>query len=301
MSVQESKGKVYCLSGNWIQEREVGKRLYESVRLKKSNVIHLDARKLSEIYAEEFDIRDSIEARQISAQRDLDFCLTFAEAGFDVVYTNDNDISFDESWLEQRFNDYSLITKLEDMPSCEPVSNLEIGKGTLYWFTGLSGAGKTTLGTRWYERLRSFKPNVILLDGDKNRARLKNNDYSRAARESKTFAGIKIAKYITDQGIDVVYCVIAMFDSIRNWNRENIENYKEIYLEVPMEVLFARDTKGLYAGARSGKIKDVVGMDQIAEFPKNPDVRILNDGNMNPEDTIEYIASQLVLKEEKSV
>ena len=282
---------MYCLAGAW--QKGEGERLYRSLRSTKNNVIHLDARVLSEIYAEEFDLKNSIEAREISAIRDLDFCQTFIDVGFDVVYTNEYDVPLKESWLTQRFKKYFLIKKQEELPPCTQIQTLDVIKGTLYWFTGLSGAGKTTLGTLWYKHLLDTKGNVVLLDGDKNRARLKNNDYSRAARESKTFAGIKIAKYITDQGIDVVYCVIAMFDSIRKWNRENIENYKEIYLEVPMEVLFARDTKGLYAGARSGKIKDVVGMDQIAEYPTHPDVRIVNDGCRKPEDVIEEISRQL--------
>ena len=169
-------------------------------------------------------------------------------------------------------------------------------KGTVYWFTGLSGAGKTTLGTLWYEKLRQKKNNVVLMDGDKIRDRGKCHDYSRPAREKGSYIDGIIAKILTDQGIDAVYCVIDMFDGVRQWNRKNIANYKEIYLEVPMDVLFRRDQKGLYSRARSGEIKDVVGMDQLAEFPKNPDVRIVNDGRREPAAMINEIEQKLLMQ-----
>ena len=293
-------GKIYCLSGNWIEIEECGIEVYRRILSSKPNVIHLNAKELSDIYREPFDMESSVEARKLSAQRDLSLCHGFVEDGFDVVYTNDGEFPEMKVWLEERFQAFSLLKCQADINAVKGEASAEpIEKGTVYWFTGLSGAGKTTLGTLWYEQLRQKKPNVILMDGDKIRDRIKCHDYSRPAREKSSYIDGRIAKILTDQGIDAVYCVIAMFDGVRQWNRENIANYKEIYLEVPMDVLFVRDKKGLYSGARSGKIKDVVGMDQIAEFPKNPDVRIINDGSRDPAAMIEEIAQKLKIGEDK--
>lgn len=297
MDIQENIGCMYCLSGGW-QAKEDGERLYRKLRSKTSNVIHLDAFTLADIYKESFDLEDSPEAKSLSAQRDLSLCRGFAEDGFDVVYANDRDFDEMESWLEEKFQVFSLLTCREDVEAIDgDPSFAPIEKGSVYWFTGLSGAGKTTLGTLWYEQLRRKKTNVVLMDGDKIRDRVKCHDYTRPAREKGSYIDGRIAKLLTNQGIDAVYCVIDMFDGVRQWNRANMPNYKEIYLEVPMEVLFVRDQKGLYSGARSGKIKDVVGMDQLAEFPKNPDVHIINDGNREPVALVQEIAQKLHMED----
>ena len=293
-----SMGKLYCLSGGWLQESCEGEKLYRKLRSKSADVIHLDAKILSDIYRESFDFDESLEAKSLSAQRDLSLCHGFVEDGFDVVYSNCNDLVEMESWLKEKFEEFSMLICQEDVEAIEGDSIMApIEKGTVYWFTGLSGAGKTTLGTLWYERLRQRKTNVVLMDGDKIRDRVKCHDYTRPAREKSSYIDGRIAKILTDQGIDAVYCVIAMFDGVRKWNRENIPNYKEIFLNVPMEVLFMRDKKGLYSGARSGKIKDVVGMDQLAEFPRNPDVVVMNDGSREPAVIIEEIAQKLKIGE----
>ena len=76
----------------------------------------------------------------------------------------------------------------------------------------------------------------------------------------------------------MVLCTISMFRKVRDWNRQNINKYKEIYIEVPMEVLEQRNQKGLY---QSGS--DVAGVDLEAELPGNPDLVLKNDGRLPPQ------------------
>lgn len=165
-----------------------------------------------------------------------------------------------------------------------------MNKGTVYWITGLSGAGKTTIGTLLYENIRRDKPNVFRLDGDVGRWAYNDKvGYSREERLDGAYRNARVCKMIADQGIDVVCCTISMYDEVRTWNREHMENYKEIYLEVPLEVLIKRDQKGLYTSVQKGSMKDVVGMDLQLEFPKTPDVRIVNDGALTPEEVVARI------------
>ena len=163
-------------------------------------------------------------------------------------------------------------------------------KGKVYWITGLSGAGKTTIGTRLFERLREAKPNVFRLDGDVGRWAYNDKvGYSREERLDGAYRNARVCKMIADQGIDVVCCTISMYDEVRAWNRENMENYKEVYLEVPLEVLIKRDQKGHYTSVRKGAVKDGVGMDLKLEFPKHPDVRVTNDGTLTPDEVVAKI------------
>ena len=168
-------------------------------------------------------------------------------------------------------------------------------KGQLYWITGLSGAGKTTISTLLYNYLKQKQDNIFLIDGDKIREVYQNTDYSEEGREKISYTNMRLCKMLTDQGIDVIIAVIGMRDAYREWNRANIENYYEIYLEVPMEELIRRDSKGLYSKALRKEIKNVYGIDMPYEEPKHPDVHIINDSSRTPEEVCQMIIDQLNL------
>lgn len=157
--------------------------------------------------------------------------------------------------------------------------------GTVYFFTGLSGAGKTTLGSLFYQRLKNTKPNAVYLDGDEIRVAF-GEDVGYTHEERLRWAGriFRVCKLLSDQGIDVVCCSIAMFDSIRRWNRENIPNYKEIYVRVTKETLLQRNQKGLYTAGCN-----VVGVDLPFDEPKQPDLIVQNDGDRTPLEQVEEI------------
>lgn len=166
-------------------------------------------------------------------------------------------------------------------------------KGTVYFFTGLSGAGKTTIGGLFHRRLKARESNVILLDGDSIRL-VYNEDisYTQASRRKGAGRTFRVAKMLSDQGIDVVVCSICMYSDLRAWNRANIENYREIYIKVSKETLLRRNQKGLYTAG-----KDVVGVDIPFDEPKTPDYIIENDGAETPEAIVARLEAALELKE----
>lgn len=162
-------------------------------------------------------------------------------------------------------------------------------KGTVYFFTGLSGAGKTTLGGLFHQRLKATKPNVVLLDGDQIRPVFAEDiGYSDDDRVKGARRIFRVAKMLSDQGIDVVVCSICMYSSVRDWSRENIENYREIYIKVKRETLLARNQKDLYTAGHN-----VVGVDLPFDEPKTPDAVVENDGVDPPEVIVERLEAIL--------
>ena len=120
------------------------------------------------------------------------------------------------------------------------MSNLT--RGTVYWITGLSGAGKTTLGMLLYDMMRAKKPNVFRLDGDIARWAYNDvTDFSIEARRECAFRHARVCKMIADQGIDVICCTISLFHDVQAWNKENLARYVEIFLDVPMDILMQRN------------------------------------------------------------
>ena len=171
---------------------------------------------------------------------------------------------------------------------------MEKSTGRVYWITGLAGAGKTTIGTALYEKLRETKSNVVMIDGDKIRWAYGNNfGYSEEDRRKAGSITIRLCHLLAEQGMDVICCVIGMYDSFREWNRANNEKYTEVYLKVSMDTLMKRDKKGLY----SSRAENLVGVTMNMEEPKTPDVLVHNDGQERVEDIVERIL--LKAKEEE--
>lgn len=165
--------------------------------------------------------------------------------------------------------------------------------GTVYWITGLSGAGKTTIGKLLYEKIKEQHPNTVFLDGDMMRKVFGEDlGYTKEERRKCAMRYSRLCAMLQAQGLNVICCTISMFDSVREWNRENIPNYKEIYVKVSMETLIARDQKGLYSGMSEEKQKEVVGVHLDIEEPRCPDLILENDGERTPEEQAEEIVRQ---------
>lgn len=165
----------------------------------------------------------------------------------------------------------------------------------VFWVTGLSGAGKTTIGNLLYQHLKQTRP-TIFLDGDIIREVLGNMiGYTKEERYKGAFIISRMCQMLASQNIDVVCCTISMFHDVRKRNRKNIPGYREIYLKVKPEVLYQRDQKGLYSGVKNGKLCNVMGMDLEFEEPKCPDLIVENNGDASPEQILEQILSDLNL------
>lgn len=168
--------------------------------------------------------------------------------------------------------------------------------GLLYWITGLSGAGKTTIGKGLYCELKKKQDNIVLLDGDVLRKILNSEaGYSNEERRALAMQYARICKMLTDQGITVICCTIAMFHDVREWNRSNNRGYIEVFLDVPMEVLEDRDQKGLYSKLKKGESSNLAGVDLEVEWPKNPDIVIKNDGSYSIESCVDLIMKHPVI------
>ena len=163
-------------------------------------------------------------------------------------------------------------------------------ENTVFWITGLSGAGKTTIGERLYMKLKERGLSVVMLDGDSMRAVFGDVfGYSEDERRKCAMCYSRLCKMLAEQGVTIVCCTISMFDSVREWNRENIPGYVEVYVKASVETLMTRNQKGLYSGLLEGTSSNVPGMDMRFEEPKIPDVVINNDGHVSIDACVDYI------------
>lgn len=153
-------------------------------------------------------------------------------------------------------------------------------KGKLIWITGLSGAGKSTIGSKVYELLKVKLDNVVLIDGDVIREIL-GNDLGHCVEDRKknAFRISKMCQFLVDQNINVVCSTMSLFKEIHDFNRNNIENYYEIFIDVKIETLMNRDSKNIYSRAKSGELKNIIGIDLPYDKPKDPFL-VLENENM---------------------
>jgi adenylylsulfate kinase-like enzyme/phosphohistidine swiveling domain-containing protein len=164
----------------------------------------------------------------------------------------------------------------------QPEAGQEPSPGRVFWITGLSGAGKTALGRELWSRLRAAGHPVTFLDGDALRGAIAEDlDHSAGNRRRSAMRNARLCRLLAEQGSDVVCATISLFHEVHRWNRENIPGYREIYLQVPMDELRRRDSKGIYAAAERGETRDVVGLDVPAEVPQAPDLVLENYGELD--------------------
>jgi len=167
-------------------------------------------------------------------------------------------------------------------------------EGGLFWITGLSGAGKTTIGTLLYRQIKQIYPNTVLFDGDALRHAFGNDlGYSREDRFVCAMRYSRLCRLLVEQGIYVICCTISMFDQVRDWNRANIPQYAEIYVKVPTKILAVRNQKNLYHDAAGRTAGDMVGIDLEPELPQNADIILINDGTKSPEEQVQLICEWL--------
>ena len=168
--------------------------------------------------------------------------------------------------------------------------------GAVYWLTGLSGAGKTTLCIKLVAHFRTQGRAVVMLDGDDLREAMgATNAHTRQERMQLAMRYSHLCRLIASQGVDVAIATISLFREVHEWNRINIPGYVEIYLQVPMEELKRRDPKRIYARAARGELKDVVGLDVEVDEPQAPEVSIKWAPGLTVEAALAQVIEQLDL------
>ena len=145
------------------------------------------------------------------------------------------------------------------------------------WLIGLSGSGKTTLADKIVSDLREVDQTVVSLDGDILRE-LWGNDlgHDLESRRENAQRICRLCQFLDQQGLDVVCAILSIFPESREWCRQNLSSYYEVFIDAPLSQVMDRDVKGIYSKYKNGEIKDVAGLDLEFPIPQNPDLVIKN-------------------------
>ncbi len=176
-------------------------------------------------------------------------------------------------------------------------------RAKVIWLTGLSGAGKTTIGATLEHELYKRGFLTQMLDGDNIRAGLnKNLGFGLEDRLENIRRIAEVSKLFLNAGVITINCFITPTEAMREMARDIVgaEDYIEVYVNAPLEVCEQRDVKGLYQKARKGLIKNFTGIDSPFEPPKNPDIEIRTD-QLSVEEAVQklldYILPKITLEE----
>jgi adenylylsulfate kinase len=153
------------------------------------------------------------------------------------------------------------------------------GRGFTLWFTGLSGAGKTTISEIVERELRERFGRVEVLDGDIVRTNLsKGLGFSKEDRDINILRIGFVADLLTRNGVGVIVSAISPFKEARDQVRRTIgDDFIEVYVDAPLEVCAERDVKGLYQKAFAGEIEQFTGVSDPYEPPAAPELHIKTD------------------------
>lgn len=155
-----------------------------------------------------------------------------------------------------------------------------LGSSGVVWITGLSGAGKSTIARQLVSELRVGGGSPVLLDGDEVRDAISDPTvgHDRTSRLANAYRICRLARLISTQGFTVVVATMSLFKEVHDWNRRNLPNYFEVFVEVSLETLRQRDARGLYSRAAQGKATNVVGLDLEFDRPTTPHLTLRNEG-----------------------
>ena len=163
-------------------------------------------------------------------------------------------------------------------------------KGAILWFTGLSGAGKSTISALVEKELKARNRKVEILDGDIVRTNLsKGLTFSKEDRDTNILRIGFVANLLSRNGVIAITAAISPYKAIRNKLRDMYDNFIEVYIKAPLEVCEERDVKGLYAKARAGEIKNFTGIDDPYEEPDNPQIICYTD-----KETVEESVAKII-------
>jgi adenylylsulfate kinase len=151
-------------------------------------------------------------------------------------------------------------------------------RGFTVWFTGLSCSGKTTVSKKVAEELRKRGLKVEVLDGDVVRTNLsKGLGFSKEDRDTNIKRIGFVCKLLSRNGVVAIGAAISPYRAVRDYNRQEIGDFVEVYCKCPLEVCVERDVKGLYKKALAGEIPNYTGVSDPYEEPLNPEVVLETD------------------------
>jgi adenylylsulfate kinase len=166
-------------------------------------------------------------------------------------------------------------------------------RGFTLWFTGLSGAGKTTVAEIVEKELKERGLKVEVLDGDIVRTNLsKGLGFSREDRNVNVLRIGFVANLLTRNGVAVLVSAISPYKEARDQVRRRIIDFIEVFVDVPLEVAAERDVKGLYKKAFAGEIEQFTGVSDPYEPPAAPDL-VLNTDEETPEESAKKVIERL--------
>ena len=169
-------------------------------------------------------------------------------------------------------------------------------KGFTLWLTGMSGAGKSTISDQLIARFREAGAKVELLDGDIVRTNLSQGlGFSREDRDINIRRIGFVAELLSRNGVIVVVAAISPYRETRGEVKAKIENFLEVFVDCPVEVLAARDVKGLYKRALAGEVGNFTGISDPYEPPLNPEVTVRSDRE-TLEESVGKVWSELTRK-----
>jgi len=173
-------------------------------------------------------------------------------------------------------------------------SNDGMYPGFTLWFTGLSGAGKSTVSEIVEKELRRRRVKVEVLDGDVVRTHLsKGLGFSKEDRDTNIRRIGWVCEVLSRNGVCAIAAAISPYRDIRDEVRAKIQHFVEVYVQAPLEVLAERDVKGLYRKALAGEIKGFTGVDDPYEPPLHPEVTCYSDGRETPEQSAAKVITKL--------
>ncbi len=167
-------------------------------------------------------------------------------------------------------------------------------KGFTLWFTGLSGAGKTTISKLVETELHSRRNRLEILDGDVVRENLsKGLGFSKEDRDTNIRRIAFVADLLSRNGVPVITAAISPYREIRDEARELMgDRFIEVFVKASVEECIERDPKGLYKKALAGEIKEFTGVSDPYEEPLNPEI-VLDTENESPEESAEKLIALL--------